>query len=434
MTGRSERETMEFVAGAPDSWLGTYLAYARRLTDAPLAFHLGGGLAVLAAAVGSNIFWYGGGARPQWPNLYVLLIGPSGIRKSTAVDLPTTPLAQALPGSILDKEFSPEQFIRNLQAQPAGVIKESEFSSLLERMKSNYMGAMKQRLTDLYDCHEEYTRSIQGMSGKGEKISIDRPALSILGASTLDWLVESLTETDMRSGFMPRFLIFTSSDREPEPPGGYFAKAPGPANPALVKALRVLAMMPRTRISFDKVQAELVSWCADRGAVYQQGDAVEELGGLYNRLGHHVAKVAVLLRLSDGPIASPDEAFVYPDQAERAMVLVDWIIKETTRLFDERVVYSKFEKQAQEALRLIGSEIDRSALLKRLKCTSNELDRLLQTLTERGEIESKFVQTGGRSKQVVTRVMPSIGIVESQSPPVLPFPSRPQSEVASEAK
>ena len=143
-----EREIMRYVAGPSTGWLGNYVDYARKMTDAPLAFHVAGGLAAMAGAIGSNVYWKGGGGREQWPNLYILLLAPSGVfRKSTSVDLPTYPLGNAVPGVILDREFSPEQFIRNLAAQPTSVLKESEFGSLLERMKSSYMQGMKQRLT-----------------------------------------------------------------------------------------------------------------------------------------------------------------------------------------------------------------------------------------------------------------------------------------------
>jgi hypothetical protein len=399
---------MVWIAGAEDSWLRNYVEYARSITDAPLAFHVAGGLAAMAGAVGSNVWWRGGGGREQWPNLYLLLLAPSGIfRKSTSVDIPMNLLAKASPGSLLDREFTPERFIRNLADQPTSVLKESEFASLLERMKSNYMQGMKQRLTDLFDCQDSYDRTLQGASGgRGERISIVRPALTILAASTLDWLVESLTETDMRSGFMPRFLFFAPTLKEAEPAGGYLAEPDRPLENWLVKTLAQMSGMARRQISFAPSRRRIVGWNTDNSAVVEGGQTPDELLGLYSRLGHHLGKIAALLSVSDDGIRS--EYAVAEDTAERAIALMEWILAGTGRVFEERVVFSKFELQAQKALRFIGGGIERGALLKKMKCPASELDRLLMTLKDRGEIDEYTEQTAGRPRRMIVRTLPDL--------------------------
>lgn len=403
-----ERETMLYVAGDQNGWLGTYVQYARTLTDAPIAFHVAGGLAAMAGAIGSNVYWYGGGHREQWPNLYVLLLAPSGVfRKSTSVDLPTYPLGNAVPGIILDREFSPEQFIRNLADHPTSVLKESEFGSLLERMKSSYMQGMKQRLTDLFDCQDSYERTIRGASGAGERIRIIRPALTILAASTLDWLVESLTETDMRSGFMPRFLFVAPTVKESEPPGGYWAQGDTRMVSVVTKALAQMAQMKRAEVSFKRVRRRIVAWTTDHADYAESGDAPEELMGLYSRLGHHLAKLCALLTVSDEGIQPAYE--VTEETAERAIAMLDWILQGTARVFDERVTFSKFEQQAQKVLRFVGPSIDWSTLLKRMKCPTNDLEKLVGTLKERGELREDREVTGGKPRRMVIRVIPSKG-------------------------
>jgi hypothetical protein len=410
MPPRSERELMDYIAGDMNGWLGNYVEYARRLTDAPLAFHVAGGLGAMAGAVGSQLFWYGGGHREQWPNLYLLMLAPSGImRKSTSVDLPTDALVRARPGVILDREFSPEQFIRNLADQPTSVLKEAEFGSLLERMKSSYMQGMKQRLTDLYDCQQAYERALRGADGRGERIKIVRPSLTIVAASTMDWLVESLTETDMRSGFMPRFLFISPKEKEPEPAGGYWADSDTSMVTHLVKALSKMAHMNRTEVSFRRVRRRVVEWTTDAAAVAQTGEADSNLLGLYSRLGHHLAKLCALITVSDAGIEPTYE--VSEDAAERAIALLEWILESTARVFEERVIFSKFERLAQEALRRIGGGIDRSKLLKDMRCPAQDLNRLLQTLTERGQITEEAITTAGRPRKIITRVLDAPSLV-----------------------
>lgn len=393
------------VAGGQGGWLRGYVDHARSVTDAPAIFHVGAGLVALAGAVGSAVSWRGGGNRESWPNLFVLVLAPSGIyRKSTSVDLGVDLLQRACPGVVLDREFSPERFVRNLAAHPTSVLKESEFSSLLERMKSSYMQGMKQRLTDLYDCQAEYTRTIQGPSGgAGEKITIARPALSILAASTLDWLVESLTETDMRSGFMPRFLFFAASQKEPEPPGGYWAEADRATEARLVGSLATLSRLEGSRVSFAPCHRRVVGWVAEHVSVAETEDVPEELMGLYSRLGHHLAKLCVLLQISDdGPSGQYE---VRLETAERAITLLEWVLAGTERVFEERIVFSKFERLVQRILALTGEQgADKRDVLRRLKIPVRELDAALQTLAERGEVEVTQAATGGRPRTTIQRV------------------------------
>ncbi len=366
-------------------WLASYVAYARTLTDAPLMFHLGAGFIAVAGAVGSQVSWRGGG-RENWPNLYVLLLAPSGIyRKSTSVDLGCGLLAQACPDRVMDREFSGERFIRNLARQPVSVLKEAEFSSLLERMKASYMAGMDRRLTELWDCQAEYSRHLQGQDGggHGDRIVILRPALSIIAASTTDWLVASITELDLRSGFLPRFLLVPSTEKEEEPPGGYWAEQDRSAETALVTGLRHVATQNRIHVRVTDVVQRLVKW--EQG--YQKrASRVEELSGVYSRLGAHAAKISVLLAISDGDQMGRDLVLT-ESVVERACAWLDWVVEKSEDTFNQHMVFSKFERLAQKALAYVTPEgTDRRLILRWMHISTDELTKVLKTLEERGEV------------------------------------------------
>lgn len=397
----------EAVAGVHSSWLGGYVDYARGLTDAPLMFHVGAGFVAMAGATGSRLSWQGGGGRENWPNIYILLLAPSGLyRKSTSVDLSCSFLNRAAPGTVMDNEFSPEQFIQSLSEHPSSVIKEAEFSSLLERMKANYMGGLKQRFTELYDCVPEYSRHTRGesMGPGGKRLMILRPALSILAASTTDWLVESITELDLRSGFLPRFLLWPAYMKEPEPKRGYWEERDAGRENALVQQLAAMVHREPATVSFRRVRDQLSRW--NDSITKDNPEMVEELGGVYSRLGHHVSKLCALLTISEENPATRYE--VTPDVAERVMALMDWVIRSSEQTFSQHLVFSKFERQAQKLLSWIPEEgADRSALLKRSKLKVNEFEGILKTLKERLEIDiDENVVTGGRFKTVIRRLNP----------------------------
>ena len=126
---------------------------------------------------------------------------------------------------------------------------------------------------------------------------------------------------------------------------------------------------------------------------------------------------------------------VTDDIGDRAITLLGWILEGTARVFEERVTFSKFEQQAQKALRIIGAAIERGVLLKKMKVSAHELDRLIITLKERGEIVEQTEQTGGRPKKMIIRILPDcageerrtnreLSEEESRRPGVVPFGSR----------
>lgn len=398
-----ERELALHVAGE-SGWLAEYVRYARTLTDAPLMFHLGAGLIALAGAIGSQVSWRGGG-RENWPNLYVLLLAPSGIyRKSTSVDLGCGLLQAACPDRVMDREFSGERFIRNLARQPVSVLKEAEFSSLLERMKASYMAGMDRRLTELWDCQAEYSRHLQGQDGGGggDRIVILRPALSIIAASTTDWLVASITELDLRSGFLPRFLMVPSTEKEDEPPGGYWAEQDHTAESSLVWGLKHIAAQNRVHVRVTDVVKQLVSW--ERGHVVERaGEHIEELSGVYSRLGAHAAKISVLLAISDGDQAGA-ELVLTESVVERACVWLDWVVEKSEETFNQHLIFSKFERQAQKALAYVSPEgTDRRVILRGMHVSTDELTKILKTLEERGEVH---VEQRDR-RTIVQRLIPA---------------------------
>lgn len=397
---------MLHVAG-DDGFIGHYLRYARGVTDAPLASHVAAALGILGAAVGSRLTWTGGGGHEQWPNLYLLIIAPSGIyRKSTSIDLGASLLTEACPGSVMDREFSRERFIRNLAEHPSSLLKEAEFSSLLARMDSAYMNGTKPLFTELYDCMESYDRHIQGSGdSKSDRVRILRPSLSILAASTADWLVSSLTETDLRSGFLPRFLFFPGNEREPEPVGGYWA-TPDPADRReLVGALKLISQIPKAHLNVSQVSQYLIGWDNQVRARYDPV-TMGNLSGVYSRLAHAAAKICALLSVSDLDHGST-EYVVTMEIAERATSLMEWVLESTERVFEEHLVFEKFEQLAQKCLRLISEEgIDRSRLLKAMKISSKQLDSVLDTLQDRDQIDVDVVKTSGRERTVLRRLDP----------------------------
>lgn len=160
----------------PDSWLARYVRHGFRQTTAPLVYHIGVGLALLAPTCplgyGTR---YAGDLRT---NNFVLLVGRSGEdRKSSALNVGKELLDAAAPKLIGDFPGSQEGLIESLARVPSQVIPISEMGKFLSSAQRGYFEPIKSTLADLWDCTAS-TCDILGEKGwassntlkKGDKV------------------------------------------------------------------------------------------------------------------------------------------------------------------------------------------------------------------------------------------------------------------------
>jgi hypothetical protein len=129
-------------------------------------------------------------------------------RKSTAINSAESLLRSSAPDAVLPSDFSREKFLEILGKTPAGMLTLKEFGGFLAALGRDYMGGMKETLTELYDGPDEYSRSL-----KSSTFTVKRPALTLLAATTLDWFEGRIDEGDLRGGFLARFLFVTAKHK-----------------------------------------------------------------------------------------------------------------------------------------------------------------------------------------------------------------------------
>ena len=192
----------ELIAKLPkDSFLCDWLQ-AWPTTEFPWSYFLFGGLSVLGAAIGRRC-WYVDDYRKLYPMLNLLLIGPSGIGKSSAIELNQTLMSTLEPG--LKPQFiigssTPEKLHSDLVLTPHAMVYASELANFFGRQK--YMEQMLPYVTELLDC-----RAIERRTQSGNVQHIAEPEVTIVGGSTVEWLQDALPDNAIGGGFLPRFLI-----------------------------------------------------------------------------------------------------------------------------------------------------------------------------------------------------------------------------------
>lgn len=399
---RNERDTdptgQTVVDEVAQGWLGDYVRYAGDMTDSPAIFHLAVGLSVLATACGSRVQFRGAGGKIFWPNLYVLFIAPSGLmRKSTSIEIGLNILRRADPDCISPNETSREEFLRVLSSRPELLVRESEFASALARYSRDYMGGSKELITDLYDNYPEYRRQIKGKEGTGEKLIIKRPALNYLAASTIEWLVDSLTVNDMRSGFMARFLIFPAMGKGRWV--SFLSEYNEVEHEALAQRIVDIRRLADTNVDLSPIMKTFNAWIRPIESLADSASA--ETMGFYSRMALHCAKLTVLLTVSD---CGPQRHYVAtPSAFERASHLMEWLRDRYEELAERKLLFSKDERVMQGIMDQVRKDgkMEWSLALKRSHLKTQDFQRYLSTLLDRREVVLVTEQTKTRPAKVI---------------------------------
>lgn len=177
--------------------------------EAPASYHVFSLLAAVAAATNRRVVIDRRGYR-LWPNLYVLLHGPSGLGKGIAsghaIDLIRAHLGDAL--RLYPEDLTGEGLFKLMAKQTevgepcVGLVYSDEFSELLGGQ--TYKEDFAKRLTRLYACPDD-TGTGRSKYDTGE-LWVKNVFLNIIGCSQEDWLRE-LPVHAIKGGLFARILV-----------------------------------------------------------------------------------------------------------------------------------------------------------------------------------------------------------------------------------
>lgn len=172
------------------------------------------------------------------PNLYVGLIGPQGLRKSTAATIAKETLEAVDPGHPFAMSAASKESLIQKMSRPEGkksfrqgekTIVYEPLTWILFEMKHSLAinpSALVDWLTHVYDGSDSSSDTIKRREEK-----VERPTLTLLACETTDWIVDRLRMNLISGGFSRR-LLYVVEDDYPEriaqpkvPPGGYEALA-----------------------------------------------------------------------------------------------------------------------------------------------------------------------------------------------------------------
>lgn len=298
-------------------WIGEYLRHTQG-SEVPLAWHFWCAVATLGAALRRTLY-VDRGNHFLWTNFYLLLIGPSGDGKGSAINAALDVLARLnvlLEGKkiapdkrikVLPDKPTPERIVGLLQSvdlterdgskfihrhtDSVGVIVAKELAVMLGRTAFHADQAVVQ-LTDLWDCPEEWVASTVGTGDK----KLYQVALTFIGASTPEWARNSVTDDVMAGGFLSRVILSFRPDS-----GRSYSTAdsldPIMAN-WLAEELVPLATNKLTEFRGDPSWDDwFEGWYENNRSLVPEDPRMR---GYYRRRPAHLIKTAMVLAVSDG--------------------------------------------------------------------------------------------------------------------------------------
>lgn len=177
-----------------------YCDYTKN-SEAPLAYHVYCALAGMVATINRRVYFDMGTIR-VYPPLGILILGPSGIKKTSAADIIVGILNEMQLTPVYAEKLTPEAMIDAMKGGNAtGLVYSPEMTVLLS--KQRYMESIIPLLTRFMDSPDLW-RSDTIMRGKGTLTNV---AITCLMCSTLDWFIKNTPESIFGGGFIARNIM-----------------------------------------------------------------------------------------------------------------------------------------------------------------------------------------------------------------------------------
>lgn len=193
-----------------DTFIRDYKTWANSATDAPEQYHELTCFVALSAIICSGL-WLG----VEWgeivPNIWGLVLGESTLtRKTTAMRLAVDMLKDIDESLILATDGSAEGLLTGLSHRPkrVSIYWKDEVSGLFDSInRKDYLAGLPETLTQLYDVPKVLTRLL-----RKETITISEPYFIFFGGGIRDKVYSLINDEYILSGFIPRFLVVSGEN------------------------------------------------------------------------------------------------------------------------------------------------------------------------------------------------------------------------------
>ena len=287
---------------------------------------------------------------------------------------------------IFPNDSTVESLTEILSYSQRGLVVHNEFGGFLSQLNRSYSGDSKQFLTSIFDVPDFYEIS----RATKPNILIHKPFLSILGASTIDWVKENSSPSDLRTGFLARFIY--SIKNMPDP------------NKAMIPLLKLRELTSQSEyyinvreifnhlISFDSpVELTIDSEAAVLHCDYDINSYIDMIkSSNENELSFKGRLIIYALKFA-GIIALVDKRTnVTKDDMQDGIYLAQYYKRNVEKLLNKEINQTEFSRSEKKILDLIKSKngkVQHSILLRLSNLKVKDFNEIISNLAQKERIK-----------------------------------------------
>lgn len=387
--------------GSPASnFISEYTDYVAEALDSSRHIHEALALSLVSILAGRRVFIDFRFGR-IFPNLYLLILAPTGEFKSTAIDYVKAILKEVDPEALLPNQFTPEKFIELLGQGIPRLHAIDEFSGfLIDTASKKYLGSLKELFCEVFNCPTEVSRAIRQ---EKDIIKAQNVFLSLVAATTPAKLEKSLTPIDIASGFLTRFAIVHTGGNNFKKPIEFSRDNDKVMHTRLIQALQaikynlgkvttdipaILKDYERFNLWVGKLRAEATS------------EETEEVAEFYNRWIILAAKAALIFEISRNSHRLQSPLVVSAESLQDGIRFAESVISSTKNALADFWIPEE-AREWGKLLKFIKSKgrVKTRDVQQRFKWDSAKVKGLARTLQELGHI---LIERDGRSEVYIS--------------------------------
>jgi hypothetical protein len=291
-----------------------------------------------------------------------------------------------------------------LSKSQRGLLAHSEFGSFLAQLNRGYSGDSKQFLTTIFDIPESYEVS----RATKENTYLESPYLSIIGASTIDWVKENSTDADLRTGFFARMIF--SIRNIPDKPFIPILKL-SEITKQSENAIDTRALY-QYLIDIDReIELDIEVKARERHIKYDFESYKELLQTENENEMSFKARLLIYSLKFAGIIAITDKRqFVTINDIEDSIQLTEYYKKNVVQLLNAELSQDDFSRSEDKILKLIESNnnlISRTDLLNKSNQKAKGLDEIISNLIQKEKVKEiiKQNETYGKKGRFYQRII-----------------------------
>jgi hypothetical protein len=380
------------------NWLQLLLEQTKR-AESPRSFIVWAGLTAVSAVVNNKVWIDKGGLYNLYPNIYVMLIGPSGLRKSFPPMVMRRLVNMVGNTRVIAGRSSVQQIIAKLSKatmtpgkvlvkDAIGYINAGELATSLVRDQDALT-----LLTDLHDGNYNKEWSYNLKSGTDELKNI---CITMVGAINPELFGDFISQKEIGGGFIARnFLIYETRRQQKD------ALLRKTLEDQIDYELLVEPLMKMTKLNGEFVIDEDAIEAYELWYAKFEPEDMDDRTGSANRIHDQILKVAMLIALCE----RQDSLIITKTDMEKAFNLCTQSTASVNRVLAGTGIHvdaPKIKLFIDKLLSAPGNRVTRADFLAKNYGSVDryDLDRIVDTLVEAGGLKVEGI--GGQAIYILT--------------------------------